>query len=177
MSKRSNSLKSLKIVVNGTGIVPRTMQLAPITEPIDVDMKQINLILRTPELTPRMVSPLDGHKLTLTRQNLGRMIKLYEQWLIEKDRQESLAEEAQTEYEASQLQTKEEKAEIAKAKSRQEIPAAARNLTKNDVADAIETAFAKKDNPEVKPVISPIKSVADVAIKKAEPTKVETKSE
>lgn len=172
---KKNTPRTIKIVVNGTGIVPRTVQLAPIVEPFEADLEQIGLILKTQGLTPRMVSPLDGHQLTLTRQNLGRMIKLYVQWLIEKEHQDVLAEAAQAEYEAAQLQNEEEKAAINKAKSRQEIPASARNLTKNDVAEAVTAAFAKRE--EVKPVISPIKSVADVAIKKADPPKEDSKSE
>lgn len=166
---KSNVLKSMLITVGGSGKIPRTSEIAPVKKPFEVDMEQLNLIMRTPTLTVKMVSPIDGHTITLNRKNEASMKKLYQAWLTEKSRVDAEVEAQAAESEADKIPlTDEEKREIEFEKKTGAIPANAGTLTKSQVQAAVDSAFAAitSEPTKIEPVKSAVKSVGDVAHKK-----------
>ena len=163
--KKNNSLKSMSITVGGSGMIPRLNQIAPIKKPFTVSIDDLNLILRTPSLTVKMVSPIDGHKITINRKNYQGMIKLYTAWVAEKDHLDTMAEAEALEKKADEVpMTPEEKKDLEFAKKQGYVPANSQTITKSQAREAVDNAFkAIIDEPTViEPVKSQVKDLSEV---------------
>lgn len=158
MAKRKG-LSKMTIVVEGRGKIPRTAMIAPIHDPFEVTLDVLTVILQTPGLRVKMVSPIDGHQIFIDKNNYPRMKKLYEGWVHAKNTAGASDEEG--------------KEEIPDLKN---TPAS--QISKDDIADAINGAF-EKVIPQPKKILtpSPVKNFAEVAIidKKVEVPKEENK--
>lgn len=67
----------LKVQVEGRGLIPRGLGLAPRKNPFPADLSLISTIMSTPGLSLRYISPDDGKSRPLTKQNLKRVWEKY----------------------------------------------------------------------------------------------------
>lgn len=67
----------LKIQVLGKGLIPRGYGIAPRKEPFSADKNLISLILRSPGLSIKYISPVDGRAYDLDKNNFKRIWDKY----------------------------------------------------------------------------------------------------
>lgn len=166
---RKAPVKSMRIVVGGKGMIPRMGMIAPIKEPFEVSLNELNLILRTPSLTVKMVSPIDNHTVTINNKNYDGMLKLYTAWVAEKQHLDAVAEEEESQRKSDEApMTESEKKEIEFAKKKGYIPAEAEPVSKSEIQEAVTSAFESLigEPPIINPIKSPIKTINDIVDKK-----------
>ena len=66
----------IKIIVLGSGLIPRGHGIAPCAVPFEADLDLVKLIMKTNGMVPYAVSLRDGHKVRLTCSNIDRIYRM-----------------------------------------------------------------------------------------------------